>query len=388
MLASVEAIRSARGILSAMGGKLNQQIDNNLAYVHDLVGGHGHWLSRPAWVEFSTNNACNLRCVMCGQSDGEPPQSMKREEASDVLDQLFATATLITPHANSEPLLADLDLVVNKCREHDVYLNLITNATYLDRDRFDAIADRIWSLTFSLDSHLKDVLETVRARIDYDLTMRHIAEVLPRAAELGIKTAFNYVYMSSNASHLAGFVDWMADIGGSEARSVVHVQPMLYNAKGCEAQRVESAYSEDQLQAFLDEACERANERSIILDVVLPGNLARNVTPHEPIMRGMLPDLLNRTIETLRKRYPSYCAMAAYYLKVSPDGRVYPCCVAPDELVMGSVLDSTIEEIWNGDKYRAFRERMHAQDYPESCRNCSQLVDNPDFQAMPDSRRA
>ncbi len=363
-----------------MSNRINQQIDNNLAIVHDLVSRNESWISRPAWVEFSTNNACNLRCVMCGQSDGEPPQHMDRGKAAAVLDQLFESATVITPHANSEPLLADFDLVLEKCREHDVFVNLITNASYLDAARFETIADRIWTLTFSLDSHRKDVLEEVRAKIDYDCVTKNIREVLPIAAELGIRTAFNLVLMSANAEDLPDFVDWVADVGGVEAHSIVHVQPMLYNAKGCEGMRLETRFDEAQLVEILDAACERAAARGVILLSILPGDLARNVTPIEPRIRGVMPDLLARTITTVSERYPKFCPMAAYYMKVSPDGRVYPCCVAPDELVMGSVHDSSIEEIWNGEKFRNFRRRMFAQDYPDACKSCGILVDNPHFE--------
>ena len=36
-------------------------------------------------------------------------------------------------------------------------------------------------------------------------------------------------------------------------------------------------------------------------------------------------------------------------------------------------------EIWNGGRYRSFRARMHARDYPEVCRGCDVLIANPHF---------
>jgi hypothetical protein len=43
------------------------------------------------------------------------------------------------------------------------------------------------------------------------------------------------------------------------------------------------------------------------------------------------------------------------------------------------VHQQSLEQIWNGDKYRAFRRRMHARDYPDVCRGCDVLTANPHF---------
>ncbi|MEZ5988193.1 MAG: hypothetical protein R3F30_03560, partial [Planctomycetota bacterium] len=161
-----------------MQNKLAFEIDNYLAIVHDLASRAEAWISRPAWVEFSTNNVCNLRCVMCGQSDGEPYQAMKKPRAALLLDELLPWASLITPHANSEPLLANIDLVQEKCREHQCWINLITNATVMDGARFRELADRIWKLSISIDSHLPDVFEKVRALAVFPEVEKNVREIL------------------------------------------------------------------------------------------------------------------------------------------------------------------------------------------------------------------
>jgi radical SAM protein with 4Fe4S-binding SPASM domain len=71
--------------------------------------------------------------------------------------------------------------------------------------------------------------------------------------------------------------------------------------------------------------------------------------------------------------------MAANYLKVSPEGDVYPCCRAPSILKMGNIAEAGFEEIWNGPAYRRFREKMFNQDYEEVCSTCSILISNPHF---------
>jgi len=106
----------------------------------------------------------------------------------------------------------------------------------------------------------------------------------------------------------------------------------------------------------------------------------RAVSPQEPRIRGVLPDALIRLGETIRERYPHFCHMGAVYLKVSPRGDVFPCCVAADELLMGNILEQPFEEVWNGERYRRFRRRMNTREYPEACRTCHHLVANPAFE--------
>src|SRR5262245_14646000 len=216
-----------------MTGKITTEIDNYLAIIHDLATAAEVWTSRPPWLEFAPNNVCNLRCVMCGQADGEPLLVMQKADAVKLLDDVLPTTSLWTPSALSEPMLANMALVIEKCRQHEVFLNFYTNATLLDGKRFVEIADRIQKLHISLDSHVKEVLESIRVRADFEQVVRNVKEVLPLAAARGVPVGFVAVLMADNLPHLAEFVDFLADIGAVQARCDLRVQPMLYNAKGC-----------------------------------------------------------------------------------------------------------------------------------------------------------
>lgn len=363
-----------------MAGKLTREIDNYMAIVHDLASEAEEWLSRPAWLEFAPNNLCNLRCVMCGQADGVPLVVMKREEAGKLLDEILPTASLWTPSALSEPMLADIRQVIEKCRQHEVWLNLYSNATVLDGKRFLEIQDRIQKLHISFDSHHKAVLESLRVRAKFEEVVEHIREILPLAAKHGVPVGFVAVLMADNLPHLAEFIDFLADLGAADARCDLRVQPMLYNAVGCEGRNVTDRFTLPQIERELDRACERARARKINFYVDFDEPLRRAVTVVPPHVRGILPDMLIHMTETIRERYPHFCRMASYYMKIEPDGRVFPCCRAPHELEMGNVKQESVEQIWNGAKYREFRRKMFAGEYPNSCKTCSFLVDNPAFE--------
>jgi radical SAM protein with 4Fe4S-binding SPASM domain len=358
-----------------MQDKLHRGFENSVAMIHDLATEGEVWTSRPSWLEFSTNNHCNLRCVMCGNQT-ETPSTMTPQAARALLAEVLPDAALLMPSANSEPLLGDLDLILEECRRHDVYLDLYTNATLLTAERLRAIADRVYRLHISFDSHERELYERVRVGASYDGVVSHIRDLLAVAAEERIPVVFVMVLMAENTPLVADYVDFLADLGAAAPHVQVRFQSLEYQTTACPDLDPRRRYSDRKIAAWLDAAVARAVARGIILEVDADPPLRRAATPVAPIVRAILPDLLNRFLESVRRRYPHFCSMASCYVKVAPDGSVYPCCYAPAELRMGSIHESSLSEIWNGPAYRAFRRRMFARDYPSPCVACPVLVRN------------
>lgn len=276
------------------------------------------------------------------------------------------TAAVITPSSNSEPRMADIDLVLEQCRVHDVHLDLYTNATLLTPERFAAMAERVYRLHLSFDSQLPDVHERVRVGASYASVVDHLRGFLRLANERRVPVEFVQVMMADNAPALAGYVDFVADLGGRQIR----VQALERQNAAYEGLEVRRRYSDAEIGVWPDRAVERAVERRVILTVDADPPLARSVAPVPPQIRGIGPDLLSAFIDTIRSRYPRFCSMASSYLKVTPDGSVYPCCFAPPELDMGNVHEHSVSEIWNGPAYRAFRRGMLAGDHARPCATC------------------
>jgi radical SAM protein with 4Fe4S-binding SPASM domain len=60
-------------------------------------------------------------------------------------------------------------------------------------------------------------------------------------------------------------------------------------------------------------------------------------------------------------------------------GNVLPCCIAPfatadyASLIMGNVFDSSLDDIWTGERYTRFREAHLSASPPHCCRGCGVL---------------
>jgi hypothetical protein len=62
-------------------------------------------------------------------------------------------------------------------------------------------------------------------------------------------------------------------------------------------------------------------------------------------------------------------------------GGVAPCCqvLGQDEkAVLGHTSENTIEEIWNGPEYTKLREDHTNKTYPDYCKTCDFLLDDPE----------
>jgi len=352
--------------------KVNRESHNVLALAQDLGGGRLEWVSRPTEVEFGFNNHCNLVCVMCHQADGIPSLQMAAPKAREVLAEVLPHALHLTPSDASEPLMNDLDEVARLCAKYDVQLMMYCNATLLTPEAFAKIAPHTHRIWFSIDSPEKETFEQLRAGSDFDQVIENIRWALPRALEMGIDVAFNAVVMEPNWHLMPELVDFIADLGGTE----VALQELLPNSTGYEELKIEGVVDDEVYGAMVEGVKQRAEARNMNVSLHLhpPFNGELRHRPADPQTKSPLATIREVHMDSLAEMHPGFCAMAMNYVKITPDGKVYPCCRGPEELEMGNVLNESFEEIWNGEKYQEFRRKMYSADYPEVCSTCLVLT--------------
>ncbi|MDX2175798.1 MAG: radical SAM/SPASM domain-containing protein [Candidatus Sumerlaeia bacterium] len=66
---------------------------------------------------------------------------------------------------------------------------------------------------------------------------------------------------------------------------------------------------------------------------------------------------------------PRTCGNPWTHMHIKSDGLVYPCCFSGE--VMGDLRKQSVEQIWNGEKYRDLRRSLTSGDYWGSCRRAS-----------------
>jgi MoaA/NifB/PqqE/SkfB family radical SAM enzyme len=72
----------------------------------------------------------------------------------------------------------------------------------------------------------------------------------------------------------------------------------------------------------------------------------------------------------------SMCRRPWTVMYFTANGRALPCCIAPfsqrgyEHYTLGDATQQTLQEIWNGPAYQAFREGLLSDHPPSACANC------------------
>lgn len=350
--------------------KYRREIANFVALTEDLAQQREVWRSRPYFLEYSTNSACNLRCIMCSQVHEPPVVSTPKERRGPLLDELLPTTTVLTPSATSEPLLNNLKELLPKLVEHQVSLDIITNGALMTPEVLEQLLPHLHQLTFSIDSQVPEVFEKLRAPAKFDDVIPKARHAIARCAEVGLPVTVHMVLAHETLPHLSGFVDFVADeLGGKD----ITVLELLDSSENFEQLDPFSLCGEDAVAAALDGMKARAVERGVNLriEVHAPhGGVHTNVELPQRISSATVIEVMHLE---LAAAHLGFCPHVMGYLKVEPDGSTFPCCRGPRELYLGNVLDDGLDAVWNGEAAKDLRRRMFSGDLPEVCQGCAVL---------------
>lgn len=177
----------------------------------------------PVYLLIEPVSACNLRCVMCFQSDGSFARKpywgvMDPALFRDVVDQAVAGGTrAVTLASRGEPTLHKnfaelLDYASGKFFE----LKVNTNAMLLDEKMAHAIlSSGVDQLVFSVDAHEKELYERIRVRGKFEVVLENIrrfheirAKYYPNSK---LETRISGVYFDP-AQDVDGFKTFWGDI--------------------------------------------------------------------------------------------------------------------------------------------------------------------------------
>ncbi|MAG56767.1 MAG: hypothetical protein CMJ83_10790 [Planctomycetes bacterium] len=340
------------------------EIDNALRVAEDIFAERTVWEGRPFHVEISTNNACNLSCVMCERPD---LSYISGEKLDVVADVVLPHASVITPSATSEPAMGDFDRILDHCEKHDLRLNLITNGNLITDRHIDRLRGRIFKVDFSIDSHIPSVYEQIRVGGRHGRMLAGLRRLVRLQQEEGFQLTLIVVLMKQNLTTLDGTMSFARQVGVDRVR----VQKMLPFFKDPHRFHVDEHFSADEIRLHIGRAVAAAKRENINLELALdpvehhraPGIAEPEVTP---------PVVVNTLYEAVMEKKKGFCFQLASYVRIIPNGNVYPCCRGWGEhLRMGNIFEQSFDEIWNGPEYQKLREEFLSGDLREGCRQCT-----------------
>jgi len=137
----------------------------------------------PPNIQIEPTSMCNLRCIMCYQSDKSFSSKsagfmgyMKLDLLKKIIDEIEGKIEAVTFASRGEPTLhGQLDEFLKYCEGKFLGLKLNTNATLLDEKKINSLlSSDLQSLVLSIDEKNKENYEKIRVNAKFEKIMKNL----------------------------------------------------------------------------------------------------------------------------------------------------------------------------------------------------------------------
>jgi len=318
----------------------------------------------PRSIYIEPTSRCNELCQQC------PRTLLSREDDRDlsfanfctIVDQ-FPVLDRVVLHGLGEPLLnKELPRMISYLKARGTYVLFNSNGILLNERRGQALIDAgLDEYRLSMDGATREMYAKVRGVDAFDKIWRNVrAFIQQQKAQDATKPAVSlwFTAMRENLPDLPKLVDLAANAGVKE----IYLQRLVYFEEGLAASKQALFRRSSPEELAIVKHCEQ-----LCRDQGITFNAAGSATPVESLIRDF------------GERPWSGCSRPYTLTYITSSGNVLSCCFAPfghknareykEERVLGNIFEESIESIWHGERYAAFRLAFES-DHP--ARHCSQ----------------
>ncbi len=286
---------------------------------------------------------CNLQCPYCYNPLDPSAYASELDAATwcRVIDEAAALDILQLHLSGGEPTLRaeDLCTIVGCARDRGLYVNLITQGTFLTDELLDhLVAVGIDHIQISLQGAYADRADTIAGAKVHTRKLEAIARTLRRKVAVTV----NVVLHALNIDDVASVIDLARDLG---------------------VKRLELANTQFYGWALRNRAALMPTREQVDL-------AARVVRAARERLSGRME--ISHVLADYYEAFPKPC-MAGWgsrFMTIAPDGRALPCpaAAAISALTFENVRDKPLAEIWeHSSAFAAYRGTAWM---PEPCRSC------------------
>ncbi|MBI5210939.1 MAG: radical SAM protein [Elusimicrobia bacterium] len=297
-------------------------------------------IGRPMNVLIEPTNVCNLRCPVCETGAGllgRPAGMMTLEQFKCIIDKVSEHTNTLMFYFMGEPFLnKDAYAMIRYAKDRGIpFVATSTNGDVVDPEKL--VDSGIDEVSFQIGGMTQETHGTYRIGSDLARVLRNLRETVRLRDERHRPMAIypGFILMKHNEHEVEIFRKAMAEMGADEA--------------------------------------------AVIDPLVRTVEQGEKMLPSDTTHWVYAPDAFHQGLLRPRAKPPNECPWICYTLTVHVNGDVVPCCRdTKGEEVVGNILRQDLEEIWNGDRLRAFRDRLHKdQSGIRICRLCSAYGPSP-----------
>jgi radical SAM protein with 4Fe4S-binding SPASM domain len=290
----------------------------------------------PTAISIEPTTSCNLRCPECPsglRSFTRDTGMLDQKLFHEVIDQLAPTLHYLTFYFQGEPYLNSKFLdMVDYASQKKIYTATSTNAHYLnDETARKTVESGLDRLIISIDGTTQKSYESYRIGGHLEKVIEGTKNIIAWKKKLRLKTphiVFQFLVVKQNEHQIPDVYNLAKDLGVDQ---VVLKTAQIYDYKnGSDLIPSQGQYS-------------RYKKKS------------------------------DGTYE-IKSQLLNHCWKMWHSCVVTWDGKIVPCCFDKDaHFVLGDLSKNSFREIWNGEKYNAFRATLlQSRSEIEICKNCTE----------------
>ncbi len=328
------------------------------------------WASaQPHCVFIEVTNHCNLLCETCPRTfvTYEEPKTLGWENFLKIVDQ-FPDMERAVLHGIGEPLInKDLPRMIAHLKARGVHVLFNTNGTLLTADwSRQLIESGLDELRCSIDGADPKTCALIRGAPLLHKIINNLTQFVRIQREMAAATPRASIWMTGMKENIAELPDLLrlaARIGVPE----VYVQRMVYTADAAQTPpgMMDSGHSlfddyNDEVERIISVA------ESLAVELGLVFKASGATSPRQSLEASRTPDP-HPWKACLRPWTTAY---------ITANGNALPCCISPfattdyDSLKLGNLFEKPFVEIWNDDRYRAWRADLLSEKPHPACAGC------------------
>jgi Fe-coproporphyrin III synthase len=326
-------------------------------------------------AKIKITSRCNLRCVMCKYWQTKSEVTLSSERWRELFTEMAGLGCRKVHFSGGEVFLRRdfLDLV-ESCVQSGMKANMTTNGTLLDRERARRVGKMgVNSVSISLDGPSSTVHDAIRGQQNaFRRSVRSIRWL--KASSARMKVRINFVVMKDNYRRLPEMVRLAGELGATE------LLPMPVDEKGPRRNRLSKSRIRDYNRNVAPVVLELRQKYGFSTD-------ARLVYPFgvtEEDTRMSSKGLYARGFFEQRA-----CLVPWLHTFLAWNGDVFLCCMTNGRMEpLGNVAETSLREVFEGERYQRIREDFVGGRHHASCHRCDLfLAENARLHATLDERR-
>ncbi len=314
----------------------------------------------PKFYTIGITDRCNAACIMCFRTSPNEAKKSRNDMPLEYLKKLhqgLLNAEVIRWYADGEFFaVRNLEYYMDYIKQYTARENgFSTNGKLLKKYAAMIAESNINFIDISLDGATPETLESIRIGVKLKDIIEGIFE-LQKECELRSKPCPKLKFVFCSMRRNIEEIPLVIELAHQVRVSTVYMMP-LDTGFHPELEKEKLSYYPGLEREYFQQAKKLAKKYNILFDhthrKVLNLDDADETTNKDQLMGHKITDSMIA------------CPLPWSDVLVTQEGEIKVCCYNPR--IMGSLRDSTLEEIWHGEKFGRLRQSVLNKTFSEGC---------------------